>query len=72
MAQFDSLIVFPLILSLFFTLAIYYSISIGIIIPGFFEVKKFREKKAQSQFFYQFFNTSKCANCTDAYKSIFR
>lgn len=72
MAQFDSLIIFPLILSLFFTLAIYYSISIGIIIPGFFEVKKFREKKAQSRFFYQFFNTSKCANCADAYKSIFR
>jgi hypothetical protein len=72
MAQFDSLIIFPLILSLFVILAIYYSISIGTTIPGFFEVKKFREKKVQSQVFYQFLNTRRCANCTDAYKSIFR
>ena len=72
MAQFDPLIIFPLILSLFIALAIYYSITVGIIIPGFFEVKKFREKKAQSQFFYRFFNNGKCANCIGAYKSIFR
>lgn len=72
MAQFDSFIILPLILSLFISLVIYYSISIGILIPGFFEVKKFREKKVQSQFFYQFFNTSRSANCIDAYKSIFR
>ena len=71
MAQFDFLIIFPIILSLYFTLVIYYRISIELMIPSFFEVKKFREKKVQSQSFYQFFNTSIYANCI-AYRSIFR
>jgi hypothetical protein len=71
MAQFDPLIILPLILSLFITLVLYYSISIGAIIPDFFEVKKFREKKIQSQFFYAVFNKNKSTNSMNSYKSIF-
>ena len=41
MAQFDFLIILPITLSLCFILVIYYEISIEIVIPSFFEVKKF-------------------------------
>ena len=53
MAQFDSLIIFSLLWSLLFVLIIYYSISIEIIIPSFFGVKKFRGKKLDSPIFYE-------------------
>jgi hypothetical protein len=45
MAQFDSLIIFPLIWSLLIALFIHYNILFESIIPNFFGVKKFREKK---------------------------
>lgn len=55
MAQFDSLIIFPLIWSLLFVLFLYYSMSIEILIPSFFGTKKFREKKLDSSAFFEFF-----------------
>jgi hypothetical protein len=48
MAQFDSLIIFPLLWSLLFTLFFYYNMSIEILIPDFFGTGKFREKKLGS------------------------
>ena len=54
MAQLDSLIIFPLLWSLLFVLVIYYKISIESLIPSFFGVKKFREKKLGSPNFYVF------------------
>jgi hypothetical protein len=71
MAQFDSLIIFPLILSLLLTLFFYYNLSIGIFIPNFFGVKKFREKKFDSPFFYKNFNDNTRVNSTNMYKPIF-
>jgi hypothetical protein len=68
MAQFDSLIIFPLILSLLFSLFFYYNLSIGIFIPNFFGVKKFREKKFDSPFFYKNFNDNTKINLTNTYK----
>jgi len=56
MAQFDSLIIFPLLWSLLFVLFLYYSMSIEILIPAFFGTKKFREKKLASSAFFEFFN----------------
>jgi len=55
MAQFDSLIIFPLLWSLLFVLFLYYSMSIKILIPFFFGTKKFREKKLDSLAFFDFF-----------------
>jgi len=54
MAQFDSLIIFPLLWSSLFILILHYSLSIKILIPSFFSVKKFREKKLDSPIFYGF------------------
>ena len=51
MPQFDFLIIFPLIWSLLFTLVLYYVMSIKILIPNFFGVKKFREKKSSVSLF---------------------
>jgi hypothetical protein len=45
MAQFDSLIVFVLILSLIFVLILHYDIVIEILVPSVTETKKFTEKK---------------------------
>jgi hypothetical protein len=47
MVQFDSLIIFPLIWSLFLTLTFYYIFLLNTIIPNFFGVKKFRGKKLE-------------------------
>jgi hypothetical protein len=55
MAQFDSLIIFPLLWSLLFTLFFYYNMSIEILIPDFFGTGKFREKKLGSASFFNFF-----------------
>ena len=57
MAQLDSLIIFPLLFSLLFVLVIYYKITIENLIPSFFGVKKFREKKLGSPNFYVFKNS---------------
>nr|UDP55449.1 ATP synthase F0 subunit 8 [Schizostauron trachyderma] len=58
MAQFDSLIIFPLLWSTLFILVIHYSISIEMLIPSFFGVKKFREKKLDSPTFYSFLKSN--------------
>jgi len=62
MAQLDSLIIFPLIWSLLLVLVVYYSITIEKLIPSFFGVKKFREKKLNSPDFYNFINNLKFTN----------
>jgi hypothetical protein len=62
MAQLDSLIIFPLLWSLLFVLIIYYNISINTLLPSFFGVKKFREKKLGSPNFYVFKNSLKFNN----------
>ena len=71
MPQFDSLIIFPLILSLLLTLILYYNTAIKIVIPDFFGVKKFREKKSDSLFFYMNLNDNINVNLIHSYKSIF-
>jgi hypothetical protein len=58
MAQFDSLIIFPLLWSTLFILVIHYSISINMLIPSFFGAKKFREKKLDSPYFYGFLKSN--------------
>nr|WAK85027.1 ATP synthase F0 subunit 8 [Amicula sp. isolate GU52X-4 cfCalB7] len=45
MAQFDPLIIFPLISSLLIILIFHYSLVIEMLIPFFSEAKKFRNKK---------------------------
>ena len=55
MAQFDALIIFPLIWSLLFVLFLHYKMSIEMLIPDFFGAKKFREKKLYSPMFFGFF-----------------
>ena len=68
MAQFDSLIIFPLISSLLLTLVFYYFLSIEILIPNFFGVKKFRSKKFNSPYFYNFFDVNKGISVENSYK----
>ena len=58
MAQFDSLIIFPLIWSLTLVLTVYYRLSIEILIPQFAGIGKFREKKLNSLDSFNLFNTS--------------
>jgi hypothetical protein len=58
MAQFDPLIIFPLIWSLILVLAAYYRLSIEILIPQFAGIGKFREKKLNSLDSFNSFNTS--------------
>ena len=58
MAQFDPLIIFPLIWSLLLILAIYYRLSIDVLIPQFAGIGKFREKKLNSLGSFNSFNTS--------------
>ena len=58
MAQFDPLIIFPIIWSLTLVLAAYYRLSIEILIPQFAGIGKFREKKLSSLDSFNSFNTS--------------
>ena len=58
MAQFDPLIIFPIIWSLTLVLAAYYRLSIEILIPQFAGIGKFREKKLSSLGSFNSFNTS--------------
>nr|YP_010533577.1 ATP synthase F0 subunit 8 [Gomphonema parvulum]UXX44728.1 ATP synthase F0 subunit 8 [Gomphonema parvulum] len=64
MAQFDSLIIFPLIWSLLLTLTFHYIFLLNTIIPNFFGVKKFREKKLEFSLnnFSTFNSTVKTSN----------
>jgi hypothetical protein len=68
MAQLDSLIVFPLLWSLLFVLIIYYNIAIKKLIPSFFGVKKFREKKLGSPDFYSFKSSLKFMQSYNAFQ----
>lgn len=68
MAQFDTLIIFPLIFSLILSLVSYYYVSIKITIPNFFEVKKFRKKTLKSSFFFLFFKNNNFFNSKNSYK----
>lgn len=58
MAQFDPLIIFPLIWSLTLVLAAYYQLSIEILIPQFAGIGKFRGKKLNSLESFNEFNAS--------------
>lgn len=58
MAQFDALIIFPLIWSLFLVLIAYYSLSIEVLIPSFSGLGKFREKKISLSGTFKVFNLS--------------
>lgn len=71
MAQFDSLIIFPLTFSLLLILVLYYNVAIKIIIPDFFGVKKFREKKLDSPSFYIHLNDNINVNLVNSYQTIF-
>jgi hypothetical protein len=68
MAQFDVLIIFPLLWSLLFILVFYYYYSLQIVIPNFFSVKKFREKKFESTFFYQSLIVNSKVQLNQSYK----
>jgi hypothetical protein len=68
MAQFDSLIIFPLIWSLLFVLFLYYSISIEILIPYFFGTKKFRTKKLNLGSFFGLFENNLELKSNNSYK----
>lgn len=71
MAQFDSLIILPLISSFLIVLILHYNICIKMIIPSFFGVKKFREKKLKTSSFYTFFDNNAGINLISSYKPIF-
>ena len=70
MAQFDSLISFPLLWSLLFVLCLYYKMSIEIIIPNFFGTKKFREKKLDSSGFLGFFKENNKIKSDSLYSNV--
>jgi len=52
-------------------LIFHYNISIEILIPDFFGIKKFRAKKSDSPFFHAFKNNKTGVNLTNSYKPIF-
>jgi len=70
MAQFDSLIILPLLWSLIFILIVYYKLSIEFLIPAFCEVKKFRVKKIKSKIFFRLIVDNLVTNSDGSYKSI--
>jgi hypothetical protein len=71
MAQFDSLIIFPLLWSLLITLSFHYSVILHTIIPNFFGVKKFREKKTDYSIFNSFLNKTSSTTNSSSYYNIF-
>lgn len=71
MAQFDSLIIFPLLWSLLLTLGFHYTILLNTIIPNFFGVKKFREKKTDYALFDSFLNKPSGTKNANSYTNIF-
>jgi hypothetical protein len=69
MAQFDPLIIFPLLYSLFLILNMYYYIFIKVNIPVYFEIKKFKKKTSDLASFYLFLNhNNKLLNPKVSYK----
>ncbi len=71
MAQFDFLIILPLLFALLVTLTFYYKISLTVSVPNFFGVKKFRRKKLSSVYFYKVFYSNKEINKNNTYKNLF-
>jgi hypothetical protein len=67
MAQFDSIIIFPLLWSLVFVLVLYYNMSLQLLIPTFFGTKKFREKKMSLANYYGFLRENSEINVTSSY-----
>ena len=61
MAQFDNLIIFPLIWSSLIILFFYYLISIKIVIPKFVGARKFREKQLNLSTTYNLNSISECS-----------
>ena len=70
MAQFDSLIIFPLLWSLLFVLFLYYNMSIEILIPSFFGTKKFRTKKLDSTSFFEVFKDIVEVKSSNSYSNL--
>lgn len=70
MAQFDFLIILPLLFALLIILIFYYKISLTVSVPNFFGVKKFRQKKLSSVYFYNSFYSNKKINKNNIYKNI--
>ena len=70
MTQLDSLIIFPLLWSLLCVLVAYYNITIKKLIPSFFGVRKFREKKLDSLDFYNFKNSLKLINSYNTFYKV--
>lgn len=70
MAQFDLLIIFPLLWSLLLVLFFYYNMSIEILIPDFFGTKKFREKKLNSIEFFGFFKENNKIKSGSLYNNV--
>ena len=66
MAQFDPLIIFPLIWSLTLVLAAYYRLSIEILIPQFAGIGKFRLKKLSAAGSFNEFNASLISKVSNA------
>ena len=70
MAQFDFLIILPILFALLITLAFYYKISLTVCVPNVFGVKKFRWKKLNSVYFYKVFYSSQKINTNNSYKNM--
>ena len=70
MAQFDSIIIFPLLWTLVFVLFIYYDMSIEILIPDFFGTKKFREKKLDLFVFFESFKNISEVKSEKSYSNV--
>jgi hypothetical protein len=69
MAQFDPLIIFPLLYSTVIILNMYYYIFIKINIPMYFEIKKFKKKTLDLAPFYLFLkHNNKLLNFKMSYK----
>jgi hypothetical protein len=67
MAQFDLLLISPLLWSLILILIAYYRLSIESLIPSFCEVKKFREKKFSSQDFFGLIKNNSASKSDQSY-----
>lgn len=67
MAQFDSLIIFPVLWSLLLVLFLYYGLSLQILIPDFFGTQKFRDKKLYLGEFYRLFDEQVLVSKSNSY-----
>jgi hypothetical protein len=67
MAQFDSLIIFPVLWSLLLVLFLYYGLSLQILLPDFFGTQKFRDKKLSLGEFYGLFDEQVLVSKSNSY-----